>query len=90
MLGESQISWQWGYPGLRAQVEVDIPSLSCMQAQAVTLTVAQAFQMALDLWEATHAGRRHFLDVYLCIALESVSVVWDPVLGCVEGRWLAV
>ncbi|NWT74965.1 ARH protein, partial [Chaetorhynchus papuensis] len=26
-------------------------------AQAVTLTVAQAFQMALDLWEATHAGR---------------------------------
>ncbi|KAJ7426239.1 low density lipoprotein receptor adapter protein 1-like protein [Willisornis vidua] len=24
-------------------------------AQAVTLTVAQAFQMALDLWEATHA-----------------------------------
>ncbi|XP_050186881.1 low density lipoprotein receptor adapter protein 1-like isoform X2 [Myiozetetes cayanensis] len=27
-------------------------------AQAVTLTVAQAFQMALDLWEATHAGSR--------------------------------
>ncbi|NXX18076.1 ARH protein, partial [Podargus strigoides] len=26
-------------------------------AQAVTLTVAQAFQMALDLWEAAHAGR---------------------------------
>ncbi|NXR18235.1 ARH protein, partial [Cinclus mexicanus] len=26
-------------------------------AQAVTLTVAQAFQMALDLWEATHAGK---------------------------------
>ncbi|KAL9863628.1 low density lipoprotein receptor adapter protein 1-like isoform 1-T1 [Geothlypis trichas] len=25
-------------------------------AQAVTLTVAQAFQMALDVWEATHAG----------------------------------
>ncbi|XP_029892997.1 low density lipoprotein receptor adapter protein 1-like isoform X3 [Aquila chrysaetos chrysaetos] len=25
-------------------------------AQAVTLTVAQAFQMALDLWEAAHAG----------------------------------
>ncbi|XP_035758458.1 low density lipoprotein receptor adapter protein 1 [Egretta garzetta] len=27
-------------------------------AQAVTLTVAQAFQMALDLWEAAHAGWR--------------------------------
>ncbi|KFQ25700.1 Low density lipoprotein receptor adapter protein 1, partial [Merops nubicus] len=26
-------------------------------AQAVTLTVAQAFQMALDLWETAHAGR---------------------------------
>uniref|UniRef100_A0A803WD58 PID domain-containing protein n=1 Tax=Ficedula albicollis TaxID=59894 RepID=A0A803WD58_FICAL len=25
-------------------------------AQAVTLTVAQAFQMALDLWETTHGG----------------------------------
>ncbi|XP_009978214.1 PREDICTED: low density lipoprotein receptor adapter protein 1-like [Tauraco erythrolophus] len=25
-------------------------------AQAVTLTVAQAFQVALDLWEAAHAG----------------------------------
>ncbi|KAL2308080.1 hypothetical protein Nmel_001079 [Mimus melanotis] len=50
-------------------------------AQAVTLTVAQAFQMALDLWEAAHAGRRNFLAVSLCIALESVSLVWDPVLG---------
>ncbi|XP_042746819.1 uncharacterized protein LOC122190779 isoform X3 [Lagopus leucura] len=27
-------------------------------AQAVTLTVAQAFQMALDLWEAANAGSR--------------------------------
>ncbi|OXB55590.1 hypothetical protein ASZ78_005139 [Callipepla squamata] len=31
-------------------------------AQAVTLTVAQAFQMALDLWEAANAGRRNFSD----------------------------
>lgn len=65
-------------------MEAGIPSLSCTQAQAVTLTVAQAFQMALDLWEATHAGRRSFSDVSLCIALG--SGVWDPVLGCVEGE----
>ncbi|XP_041261195.1 low density lipoprotein receptor adapter protein 1-like [Onychostruthus taczanowskii] len=43
-------------------------------AQAVTLTVAQAFQMALDLWEAAHAGRRDFSDVSHCIVLESVSL----------------
>lgn len=49
-----------GFSGLGAQVEAGIPSLSCTQAQAVTLTVAQAFQMALDLWEAAHAGRRNF------------------------------
>uniref|UniRef100_A0A8U7MF89 Uncharacterized protein n=1 Tax=Corvus moneduloides TaxID=1196302 RepID=A0A8U7MF89_CORMO len=55
-------------------------------AQAVTLTVAQAFQMALDLWEATHAGKRNFSDVSFCIALGSVSLVWDPILGCVEGE----
>lgn len=68
-------------------MEAGIPSPSCSQAQAVTLTVAQAFQMALDLWEATHAGRRNLSDVSLCVALESVSLVWDPVLGCVEWRW---
>lgn len=78
-----------GFSGLGAQVEAGIPSLSCTQAQAVTLTVAQAFQMALDLWEAAHAGRRNFSDVSLCTVLESVSLVWEPVLGCVEGRCLA-
>lgn len=56
-------------------MEEGISSFSCAQAQAVTLTVAQAFQMALDLWEATHAGRRNFSDVSVCIALESVSLV---------------
>lgn len=70
-------------------MEADIPSLSCTQAQAVTLTVAQAFQMALDLWEAAHAGKRNFSNMSLCIALGLGSPVWDPVLGCAEERWLA-
>ncbi|XP_054035823.1 low density lipoprotein receptor adapter protein 1 isoform X1 [Dryobates pubescens] len=56
-------------------------------AQAVTLTVAQAFQMALDLWEAAHTGRRNLSNVSLCLALGQGSPLWNPVLGCVE-RWL--
>lgn len=30
--------------------------ISCLQAQAVTLTVAQAFKVALDLWEIAQEG----------------------------------
>lgn len=30
--------------------------LICVQAQAVTLTVAQAFKVALDLWEIAQEG----------------------------------
>ncbi|XP_066403814.1 low density lipoprotein receptor adapter protein 1-like isoform X1 [Molothrus aeneus] len=40
-------------------------------AQAVTLTVAQAFQMALDLWEATHAGSRQDQPLHPSCILES-------------------
>ncbi|XP_064911424.1 carboxyl-terminal PDZ ligand of neuronal nitric oxide synthase protein isoform X2 [Columba livia] len=40
-------------------------------AQAVTLTVAQAFQMALDLWEAAHAGSRQEQPLHPSCALES-------------------
>uniref|UniRef100_A0A674H4L3 PID domain-containing protein n=1 Tax=Taeniopygia guttata TaxID=59729 RepID=A0A674H4L3_TAEGU len=40
-------------------------------AQAVTLTVAQAFQMALDLWEATHAGSRQNQPLHPSCVLES-------------------
>ncbi|XP_026702029.1 numb-like protein isoform X1 [Athene cunicularia] len=40
-------------------------------AQAVTLTVAQAFQMALDLWEAAHAGSRQEQPLHHSCALES-------------------
>ncbi|XP_030920889.1 numb-like protein [Geospiza fortis] len=40
-------------------------------AQAVTLTVAQAFQMALDLWEATHAGSRQDQPFHPSCILES-------------------
>jgi len=69
-------------------MEADIPSLSCTQAQAVTLTVAQAFQMALDLWEAAHAGR-NFSNTSLCLDLASESPVWDAVLSCAGERWLA-
>uniref|UniRef100_A0A672V3G4 Low density lipoprotein receptor adapter protein 1-like n=1 Tax=Strigops habroptila TaxID=2489341 RepID=A0A672V3G4_STRHB len=58
-------------------------------AQAVTLTVAQAFQMALDLWEAAHAGRRNFSNTSLYLTPRSGSPVWDPVLACVEERELA-
>lgn len=80
MLG---LSWPEGTGGRRC-------SLSCFftQAQAVTLTVAQAFQMALDLWEAAHAGRRNLSDMSLCLALGPGSLAWDLVLGSVEERWL--
>ncbi|XP_066036360.1 low density lipoprotein receptor adapter protein 1-like isoform X2 [Chamaea fasciata] len=40
-------------------------------AQAVTLTVAQAFQMALDLWEATHTGSRQDQPLHPSCVLES-------------------
>lgn len=70
-------------------MEVDISPLFCTQAQAVTLTVAQAFQMALDLWEAANAGRRNFSDISLYLVLELGSTLPDPVLGCMEERWLA-
>ncbi|XP_074676580.1 low density lipoprotein receptor adapter protein 1-like isoform X1 [Strix aluco] len=40
-------------------------------AQAVTLTVAQAFQMALDLWEAAHAGSRQEHPLHPSCVLES-------------------
>ncbi|XP_027605289.1 low density lipoprotein receptor adapter protein 1-like isoform X3 [Pipra filicauda] len=40
-------------------------------AQAVTLTVAQAFQMALDLWEATHAGSRQDQPFHPSCVMES-------------------
>ncbi|XP_064566133.1 low density lipoprotein receptor adapter protein 1-like isoform X2 [Zonotrichia leucophrys gambelii] len=40
-------------------------------AQAVTLTVAQAFQMALDLWEAAHAGSRQDQPLHPSCVLES-------------------
>ncbi|XP_072714115.1 low density lipoprotein receptor adapter protein 1-like isoform X2 [Ciconia boyciana] len=40
-------------------------------AQAVTLTVAQAFQMALDLWEASHAGSRQEQPLHPSCVLES-------------------
>ncbi|XP_069706663.1 low density lipoprotein receptor adapter protein 1-like isoform X2 [Phaenicophaeus curvirostris] len=40
-------------------------------AQAVTLTVAQAFQMALDLWEAAHAGSRQEQPLHPPCALVS-------------------
>ncbi|XP_071663354.1 low density lipoprotein receptor adapter protein 1-like isoform X2 [Patagioenas fasciata] len=40
-------------------------------AQAVTLTVAQAFQMALDLWEAAHAGSRQEQPFHPSCVLES-------------------
>ncbi|XP_074776483.1 low density lipoprotein receptor adapter protein 1-like isoform X1 [Athene noctua] len=40
-------------------------------AQAVTLTVAQAFQMALDLWEAAHAGSRQEQPLHHSCVLES-------------------
>ncbi|XP_071892826.1 low density lipoprotein receptor adapter protein 1 isoform X4 [Anas platyrhynchos] len=39
-------------------------------AQAVTLTVAQAFQMALDLWEAANAGSRQEQPLHLPCVLE--------------------
>ncbi|XP_019393669.1 PREDICTED: low density lipoprotein receptor adapter protein 1-like, partial [Crocodylus porosus] len=40
-------------------------------AQAVTLTVAQAFQVALDLWEAARAGSRQEQPLHSSCALES-------------------
>ncbi|XP_059583416.1 low density lipoprotein receptor adapter protein 1 isoform X2 [Alligator mississippiensis] len=40
-------------------------------AQAVTLTVAQAFQVALDLWEAARAGSRQEQPLRPSCALES-------------------
>ncbi|XP_071598516.1 low density lipoprotein receptor adapter protein 1-like isoform X1 [Heliangelus exortis] len=40
-------------------------------AQAVTLTVAQAFQMALDLWEAAQAGSRQEQPLHPSCVLES-------------------
>ncbi|XP_067999205.1 low density lipoprotein receptor adapter protein 1-like isoform X4 [Melanerpes formicivorus] len=40
-------------------------------AQAVTLTVAQAFQMALDLWEAAHTGSRQEQPLHPSCVLES-------------------
>ncbi|XP_010217973.1 PREDICTED: low density lipoprotein receptor adapter protein 1-A-like [Tinamus guttatus] len=40
-------------------------------AQAVTLTVAQAFQMALDLWEAAHTGSRQEQPLHPPCALEN-------------------
>lgn len=33
-----------------------LPLLVSVQAQAVTLTVAQAFKVALDLWEIAQEG----------------------------------
>ncbi|KAM6123203.1 low density lipoprotein receptor adapter protein 1-like [Pterocles gutturalis] len=42
-------------------------------AQAVTLTVAQAFQMALDLWEAAHAGSRQEQPLHPSCVLESAE-----------------
>lgn len=70
-------------------MEVDSSPLSCTQAQAVTLTVAQAFQMALDLWEAANAGRRNFSDISLCLVVGLGSTLPHPVLGCMEERRLA-
>ncbi|XP_067999203.1 low density lipoprotein receptor adapter protein 1-like isoform X2 [Melanerpes formicivorus] len=59
-------------------------------AQAVTLTVAQAFQMALDLWEAAHTAQRswgreptaqqgqHLLCPEQALLLHSsCATVWD-------------
>ncbi|KAM8809269.1 low density lipoprotein receptor adapter protein 1-like [Eudromia elegans] len=40
-------------------------------AQAVTLTVAQAFHMALDLWEAAHTGSRQEQPLHPPCALEN-------------------
>lgn len=70
-------------------MEVDSSPLSCTQAQAVTLTVAQAFQMALDLWEAANAGRRNFSDISLCLVVGLGSTLPHPVLGWMEERRLA-
>lgn len=71
---------------LTAEMEVDVFLLSCTQAQAVTLTVAQAFQMALDLWEAANAGRKEFLRHFprpsLGIGVFSVG----PCLGLCGGE----
>uniref|UniRef100_A0A8D2PVW9 PID domain-containing protein n=1 Tax=Zosterops lateralis melanops TaxID=1220523 RepID=A0A8D2PVW9_ZOSLA len=47
-------------------------------AQAVTLTVAQAFQMALDLWEATHAGSRQDQPLHPSCVLESSEASRPP------------
>lgn len=66
---EHLCSWAALWLRLGVEMEVDTSPLSCTQAQAVTLTVAQAFQMALDLWEAANAGRRNFSDISLCLVL---------------------
>ncbi|XP_054849244.1 low density lipoprotein receptor adapter protein 1-like [Eublepharis macularius] len=42
-------------------------------AQAVTLTVAQAFQVALDLWEAAQSGSRQELPLTTLCPMESTG-----------------
>ncbi|XP_054052578.1 low density lipoprotein receptor adapter protein 1-like isoform X5 [Rissa tridactyla] len=50
-------------------------------AQAVTLTVAQAFQMALDLWEAAHAVGFLFVLVCLFVCQEEEEEEEDDNVG---------
>lgn len=71
---------------LTAEMEVDVFLLSCTQAQAVTLTVAQAFQMALDLWEAANAGRKEFLRHFPWPSLGIGVFSVGPCLGLCGGE----
>ncbi|XP_035177443.1 uncharacterized protein LOC118164185 isoform X4 [Oxyura jamaicensis] len=73
-------------------------------AQAVTLTVAQAFQMALDLWEAANAGSRQEQPLHPpcvlehsepgrarpCCYLHSLPCTWGPDMtrGTLCSVWL--
>uniref|UniRef100_A0A7N8YFW3 Si:dkey-71h2.2 n=1 Tax=Mastacembelus armatus TaxID=205130 RepID=A0A7N8YFW3_9TELE len=52
-------------------------------AQAVTLTVAQAFKVALDLWEIVFSlGCLNTIQVKKCCNLTSVSVVLNSLIDC--------
>lgn len=52
----------------------------------MTLTVAQAFQMALDLWEAANAGRKKFLRHFPRPSLGIGVFNVGPCLGLCRGE----
>lgn len=47
-----------------------------MQAQAVTLTVAQAFEVALDLWEVAQDG----MDNFICMFTSTRTVLKSTIV----------